>query len=62
VKSVAKGKAIFAEGEPATGLWAILAGRVRLVRISPRGRELHTRQHERHSEAVALSLASVNLT
>jgi CRP/FNR family transcriptional regulator, dissimilatory nitrate respiration regulator len=39
VKNVAKGKVIFAEGEPATGLWVVLAGRVRLVRISPRGRE-----------------------
>jgi hypothetical protein len=38
-KSVAKGKVIFAEGEPAPGLWVVLAGRVRLVRISPRGRE-----------------------
>jgi|SRR5437867_6110581 len=39
LNNVAKGKVIFAEGEPATGLWVILAGRVRLVRISPRGRE-----------------------
>jgi CRP/FNR family transcriptional regulator len=39
VKNVSKGKVIFAEGAPATGLWVVLAGRVRLVRISPRGRE-----------------------
>ena len=56
VKSVAKGKALFAEGEPATGLWVILAGRVRLVRISPRGRE-----QALHVESAGATLAEVPL-
>jgi CRP-like cAMP-binding protein len=54
VKSFAKGKAIFAEGEPATGLWVVLAGRVRLVRISPRGRE-----QALHVESAGATLAEV---
>lgn len=56
VKSAAKGNAIFAEGEPATGLWVILAGRVRLVRSSPRGRE-----QTLHVESAGATLAEVPL-
>ena len=56
VKSVAKGKTIFSEGEPATGLWVILGGRVRLVRISPRGRE-----QALHVESAGATLAEVPL-
>ena len=56
VKSVTKGKTIFAEGDPATGLWVILAGRVRLVRISARGRE-----QVLHVESAGATLAEVPL-
>jgi CRP/FNR family transcriptional regulator len=54
VKSFAKGSVIFAEGEPATGLWIVVAGRVRLVRISPRGRE-----QALHVESAGATLAEV---
>lgn len=56
VQTVAKGKVIFAEGEPAAGLWVILAGRVRLVRMSPRGRE-----QVLHVESAGATLAEVPL-
>ena len=44
VRAVARGGRVFDEGAPAEGLWVVLAGRVALVRRSPRGREqvLHT--------------------
>jgi CRP/FNR family transcriptional regulator len=54
VRSFAKGSVIFAEGEPATGLWIVVAGRVRLVRISPRGRE-----QALHVESAGATLAEV---
>ncbi|MGH6689996.1 MAG: Crp/Fnr family transcriptional regulator [Gammaproteobacteria bacterium] len=56
VTTVAKGKVIFAEGEPAAGLWVILAGRVRLVRMSTRGRE-----QVLHVESAGATLAEVPL-
>ena len=56
VKSVARGRTIFAEGDPATGLWVILAGRVRLVRMSRRGRE-----QVLHVESAGATLAEVPL-
>jgi len=56
VKSVAKGARVYTEGEPATGLWMILAGRVRLVRSSPRGRE-----QVLHAESAGATLAEVPL-
>jgi CRP-like cAMP-binding protein len=56
VKRIAKGKAIFAEGEAATGLWVVLAGRVRLVRMSRRGRE-----QALHVESAGATLAEVPL-
>jgi CRP/FNR family transcriptional regulator, dissimilatory nitrate respiration regulator len=44
VREFGKGAIVFTEGDAATGLWVVLAGRVRLVRTSTRGREqvLHT--------------------
>src|SRR5262249_24116713 len=38
VREFAKGGIVFTEGEAATGVWVVLAGRVRLVRTSTRGR------------------------
>jgi CRP/FNR family transcriptional regulator len=35
-----RGEVLFHEGDPAEGLFAVLSGRMKLVRISPRGREL----------------------
>jgi CRP/FNR family transcriptional regulator len=35
-----RGTVIFNEGDPSQGLWALLEGRVKLVRISPQGKEL----------------------
>ena len=44
LRTVRRGQIIFEEGAPALGLWIVLAGRVKLVKLSPRGREqvLHT--------------------
>lgn len=39
-REVSKGEMIFQEGETADGLWALLAGRIKLVRNSLDGREL----------------------
>lgn len=35
-----RGTVIFNEGDPSQGLWALLEGRIKLVRISPQGKEL----------------------
>ncbi len=35
-----RGGVIFNEGEPSQGLWALLEGRIKLVRFSPQGKEL----------------------
>src|SRR5262249_7740187 len=37
--AIRQGRIVFTEGEAATGVWVVLAGRVRLVRTSTRGRE-----------------------
>ena len=49
-----KGAIVFTEGEAATGLWVVLAGRVRLVRTSTRGRE-----QVLHAESAGATLAEV---
>jgi len=38
--TLAKGEILFHEGDPAESLCAVLAGRIKLVRYSPRGKEL----------------------
>src|SRR5205809_6327489 len=56
VRTFVKGAIVFSEGQSATGVCVVLAGRVRLVRFSPRGREqvLHTESagHAGRSAAV----------
>jgi CRP/FNR family transcriptional regulator, dissimilatory nitrate respiration regulator len=54
VRSVRRGAVIFEEGAPATGLWVVLAGRVKLVRVSASGRE-----QVLHAEAPGATLAEV---
>lgn len=56
VREFAKGAVVFTEGDAATGLWVVLAGRVRLVRMSPRGRE-----QVLHTEAAGATLGEVPL-
>lgn len=43
-RSFRKGAPIFSEGDPCDGLWLVAEGRVKISRLSPRGREqvLHT--------------------
>ena len=61
VRAVALGGRVFDEGAPAEGLWVVLAGRVALVRRSPRGREqvLHTDGEGYVASAVAVDAARV---
>ncbi len=40
MRRVPRGALIFTEGEAAQGLWALLEGRIKLVRTSPQGKEL----------------------
>ncbi len=56
VRAFGKHAIVFTEGEAATGLWVVLAGRVRLVRMSPRGRE-----QVLHTESAGATLAEVPL-
>ena len=56
VKLFGKRATVFTEGEPATGLWVVLAGSVRLVRMSARGRE-----QVLHTESAGATLAEVPL-
>ena len=56
VRAFGKGAVVFMEGEAATGLWVVLAGRVRLVRTTPRGRE-----QVLHTESAGATLAEVPL-
>ncbi|PYN97806.1 MAG: Crp/Fnr family transcriptional regulator [Candidatus Rokuibacteriota bacterium] len=56
VKLFSKRATVFTEGEPATGLWVVLAGSVRLVRMSARGRE-----QVLHTESAGATLAEVPL-
>src|SRR5213594_334274 len=56
VRAFGKGALVFSEGQAATGVWVVLAGRVRLVRSSPRGRE-----QVLHTESVGAALAEVPL-
>ena len=39
-RTLAKGEILFHEGDPAESLCAVISGRIKLVRYSPRGREL----------------------
>jgi len=39
-RTVERGEILFHEGEPAEALWAVIEGRLKLVRYSPQGREL----------------------
>jgi len=54
VRGVRRGLVIFQEGAPATGLWVVLAGRVKLVRVSDSGRE-----QVLHAEGAGATLAEV---
>jgi CRP/FNR family transcriptional regulator len=54
LRQASRGATIFAEGAPATGLWVILSGRVKLVRTSRRGRE-----QVLHVESSGATLAEV---
>lgn len=54
VRSARRGAVIFDEGAPATGLWVVLAGRVKLVRVSASGRE-----QVLHAEGAGATLAEV---
>jgi len=56
LRDARRGATIFEEGAEATGLWVILAGRVKLVRTSPRGRE-----QVLHVESAGATLAEVAL-
>jgi CRP/FNR family transcriptional regulator len=40
IHSLAKGEILFHEGDPAESLCAVVSGRIKLVRYSPKGREL----------------------
>lgn len=53
-RAVARGGTVFREGEPASGLFVITEGRVKLVRLSPAGRE-----QVLHVEGAGASLAEV---
>jgi len=39
-KSLARGEVLFHEGEPSEALYAVISGQLKLVRYSPKGREL----------------------
>ncbi len=39
-RSLARGEILFHEGEPADNMYAVISGRLKLVRYSPKGREL----------------------
>ena len=39
-RHVVRAGTVFSEGDPAEGLWALLSGRLKLVRTTPQGREL----------------------
>jgi CRP/FNR family transcriptional regulator len=54
VRAFERGAVVFEEGAPATGLWVILAGRVKLVRVSASGRE-----QVLHAEGPGATLAEV---
>ena len=54
VRTFTRGAIVFSEGQSATGVWVVLAGRVRLVRSSPRGRE-----QVLHTESAGATLAEV---
>jgi CRP/FNR family transcriptional regulator len=54
VRTFPKGAMVFCEGQSAMGVWVVLAGRVRLVRSSPRGRE-----QVLHTESAGATLAEV---
>lgn len=56
VRTVAKGQTVFEEGARAEGLYVILTGRLKLVRISPRGRE-----QVLHAEGPGATLGEVPL-
>lgn len=56
VRAVARGQTVFEEGAPAAGLFVILAGRLKLVRSSPRGRE-----QVLHAEGPGATLGEVPL-
>jgi CRP/FNR family transcriptional regulator len=54
IRAFAKGQALFQEGDPAEAMYAVLAGSVKLVRYTPRGKEvlLHlVRRGESFAEA-----------
>lgn len=54
VRTFTRGALVFEEGAPATGLWVVLAGRVKLVRVSAAGRE-----QVLHAEGPGATLAEV---
>src|SRR5688500_4483217 len=54
VRAFARGAMIFEEGAEATGLWVILEGRVKVVRMSASGRE-----QVLHAEGPGATLAEV---
>ncbi|MBI1846906.1 MAG: Crp/Fnr family transcriptional regulator [Candidatus Rokubacteria bacterium] len=54
VRTAARGQTIYAEGEPAAGLFVVLDGRVKLVRRSAQGRE-----QVLHAEGSGATLAEV---
>lgn len=56
VRAFTKGETVFEEGAPAPGLWVVLDGRVKLVRVSPRGRE-----QVLHAESSGATLGEVPL-
>jgi CRP/FNR family transcriptional regulator len=39
-RSLARGEVLFHEGDPADAMYAVISGQIKLVRYSPRGREL----------------------
>lgn len=54
VRAFKRGAIVFEEGAPAAGLWVVLAGRVKVVRVSASGRE-----QVLHAEAPGATLAEV---
>jgi CRP/FNR family transcriptional regulator len=56
LRAVRRGEIVFEEGAPASGLWIVLSGRVKLVRMSARGRE-----QVLHTESAGATLAEVPL-
>jgi CRP/FNR family transcriptional regulator len=58
VRRVAAGEVLFAAGDPATGFFVLLEGRIKLYKISPEGKEYilrMVRAGETFAEAVAFS-------